>query len=129
MNTDPKAYVSKLSLSTERRLQCPLFGAREHLVNALRDRKGATASDDQNDQSAGDYYISALRLTVRFKRRRRLTRDGAASMEEMGALRLPEQYNIIRLYFRRTVHTSRTQHFNITDHTMCPYTVTVTILL
>jgi len=64
MNTDPKAYVSKLSLSTERRSQCPLSGAREHLVNALRDRKGATASDVQNDQSTGDYYISVQRRTV-----------------------------------------------------------------
>lgn len=49
MNTDPKAYISKLSLSTERRLQCPLFGVREHLENALRDAEGATVSDNQND--------------------------------------------------------------------------------
>jgi len=106
MNTDPKAYVSKLSLSTERRLQCLLSGARGHLVNALRDRKGAMASAIQNDQSAGDYYISVVRLTVRFKRW--LTRDnGAALMEEVGALRLPEQYNTIRLNFRQIIHTSR----------------------
>lgn len=104
MNTDPKAYISKLSSSTERRLQCPLSGVREHLENVLRDAGGATVSDDQNDQSAGDYYISAQRRRVGFKRR--LTRDnGAALMEEVGALRLPEQYNIIRLYFRPIIHT------------------------
>lgn len=39
MNTDPKAYISKLSLSTEWRSQWQLSGARGNLVNALRDRK------------------------------------------------------------------------------------------
>lgn len=73
MNTDPKAYIFKLSLSTEWRSQWRLSGARGNLVNALRDRKirWRLPSADEMTKLAGDGYF-----------KRRPTRvNGGALME------------------------------------------------